>query len=229
MSGKLNIKDWAEDDRPREKLAKHGPEALSEAELLAILIGSGNAEETAVDLMRRILKDCNNSLRQLGRMKLHELAGNYKGMGPAKAVTLLAACELGLRRQREEALAREQVTSAADIYAYFAPLHHLDIEECHLLLLNQNHRILGSRLLSRGGLAGASVDIREALRHALLAQAPAIVLCHNHPSGQPQPSAEDDRLTATLREAARTMNIRLLDHVVVAEGSYYSYNDHSKI
>ncbi len=230
MADKLNIKNWALEDRPREKLLERGADALSEAELLAILIGSGNTEESAVDLMRRVLSDCGNSLKTLGRMTVSNLVERYKGMGPAKAITILAACELGRRRQHEDAVSKKKVTTAKDIYEFFVPiLQDKSIEECHVLLLNQNHRILDSRMISRGGIAGASVDVREVLRHALLAQAPVIALCHNHPSGNVLPSTDDDRLTLSLNNAARTMNIRLLDHVVVTDGNYYSYVEHAKL
>ncbi len=224
-----SIKEWADDDKPREKLTKYGAGALSEAELLAILIGSGNAREDAVELMRRILKDCGNSLKRLGHLAPEELCRNYCGIGMAKAVTILAACELGNRRG-QEVMERSQIGGARDIYEYFIKLlRDTPVEECHVMLLNQAHRVIGSRLLTRGGIARTLVDMREVLRCALLAHAPAIVLCHNHPSGNITPSLDDDRITERLDNAARMMEIRLLDHLIITDGMYYSYADHGKL
>ncbi len=230
MAGKLNINEWALEDRPRERLIAQGEAVLTEPELLAILVGSGNTEETAVELMRRIYTDCGNNLRRLGQMSIEELVAGYKGMGPAKAVTIKAACELGRRRQMQDAVDKLQITSSADIFQYFQPLiGEKPVEECHVLLLNQAHRIIGSQMVSRGGIAGTAVDVRIVLKHALLAQAPAIVLAHNHPSGNPYPSQDDNNLTRRMAEAARTMDIRLLDHLVITENDYYSYSDEGKI
>lgn len=238
--GRLNIKQWAEEDRPREKLASKGVEALSNAELLAILIGSGNTEESAVELMRRLLADCGNSLNVLGKMSLEELTASvavqedgrkrmvhrYKGLGTAKAVTIMAACELGKRRMQEPVAERKQIRSSKDLYEYYLPLlQDLQHEECHVLLLNQACRILENVLVSRGGLTETAVDIRMILRMALLRQATVIALCHNHPSGNTRPSTEDNRLTERLNQACRMMNIHLLDHVIVTDGKYYSYRD----
>ncbi len=233
---KLTINQWAEDDRPREKLARLGASALSTAELLAILIGSGSREESAVDLMRRLLGDCGGSLKALGRLSLHDLTGaangRYKGLGPAKAITLLAACELARRRMSEEAAAGErlQVRSSVDLYNYFRPLmQDLPYEECRVLLLNQAHYVLEDCMISRGGLAATVVDVRVVLREALLRQATAVALCHNHPSGSPRPSREDDALTERVRKACATMDITLLDHLVLGDGTYYSYCDEGKL
>lgn len=238
--GRLNIKQWAEEDRPREKLASKGVEALSNAELLAILIGSGNTEESAVELMRRLLADCGNSLNALGKMSLEELTASiavqedgrkrmvhrYKGLGTAKAVTIMAACELGKRRMQEPVAERKQIRSSKDLYEFYLPLlQDLQHEECHVLLLNQACRILENVLVSRGGLTETAVDIRMILRMALLRQATVIALCHNHPSGNIRPSVEDNRLTERLNQACRMMNIHFLDHVIVTDGKYYSYRD----
>lgn len=238
--GRLNIKQWAEEDRPREKLVAKGVEALSNAELLAILIGSGNTEESAVELMRRLLADCGNSLNTLGKMSLDDLTGTisqnddgrmrtvrrYKGLGVAKAVTIMAACELGKRRMQEEVTERKQIRSSEDLYRYYLPLmQDLQHEECHVLLLNQACRILENVLVSKGGLTETAVDIRLILRMALLRQATVVALCHNHPSGNARPSAEDNRLTDRLAKACKMMNIHFLDHVIVTDGKYYSYRD----
>lgn len=226
---KVNIKDQPEESRPREKMMALGTQALSDAELLAILIGSGNNEETAVELMQRVLCDCGNSLNNLGRMPIDELMRKYKGIGEAKAISILAACELGHRRGKENVVERKRIVRSSDAYEYFATLKDLPVEECHLLMLRQNHSIIGDTLISKGGIAGTAVDVREVLRYALLARATAILLCHNHPSGNLTPSADDNRLTRQVAEACRTMNIQFIDHLIVADTGYYSYKEQNKI
>lgn len=229
MNGKLNINQWAEEDRPREKMMLHGAGALSNAELLAILIGSGSTDESAVELMRKVLADYRNSLSELGKSGVEELC-RYKGIGPAKAITLLAASELGRRRKEEGTLERLQVRSSEDIYRLFYPLMcDLPVEECWVLLLNQAGKVIDRIRISQGGLASTAVDIRCILREALIRRAVSMVLCHNHPSGNLRPSREDDRLTESLRQAAVTVNLRLLDHVIVTDGKYYSYADEGRI
>ena len=229
MNGKLNIKQWAEEDRPREKMMLHGAGALSNAELLAILIGSGSTDESAVELMRKVLADYRNSLSELGKSGVEELC-RYKGIGPAKAITLLAASELGRRRKEEGTLERLQIRSSEDIYRLFYPLMcDLPVEECWVLLLNQAGKVIDRIRISQGGLASTAVDIRCVLREALIRRAVSMVLCHNHPSGNLRPSREDDRLTESLRQAAVTVNLRLLDHVIVTDGKYYSYADEGRI
>ncbi|MCI5743570.1 RadC family protein [Phocaeicola faecicola] len=229
MNGKLNINQWAEEDRPREKMMLHGAGALSNAELLAILIGSGSTDESAVELMRKVLADYRNSLSELGKSGVEELC-RYKGIGPAKAITLLAASELGRRRKEEGTLERLQVRSSEDIYRLFYPLMcDLPVEECWVLLLNQAGKVIDRIRISQGGLASTAVDIRCVLREALIRRAVSMVLCHNHPSGNLRPSREDDRLTESLRQAAVTVNLRLLDHVIVTDGKYYSYADEGRI
>lgn len=239
---KLNINQWAEEDRPREKLLHKGAQALSNAELLAILIGSGSPEESAVDLMKRLLADCGNSLKTLGRMSVADLlrqdetvdqqtgkvrkTGRYKGLGEAKAITLLAACELGRRRMVEESPERLQIRNSVDLYRYYLPLmQDLAHEECHALLMNQACRVIGNILVGKGGLTETAVDIRLILREALIRQATVIALCHNHPSGNVRPSAEDNRLTERMRNACQMMGFHFLDHVIVADGKHYSYRD----
>lgn len=230
MEKKLNINEWAVEDRPREKMMLHGVGALSDAELLAILIGSGNREETAVELMRRILASCHNDLNELGKMGLEELC-TFKGIGDAKAVAILAASELGKRRaSAERSRERTTITSSKDIYAYFHPLLcDLSVEECWVLLLNQALKVIDRVRVSTGGLAGTAVDIRLVLREALIRRAPAIALCHNHPSGSTRPSNEDNRLTERLAKSAAVMDIRLIDHLVLTDGAYYSYADEGRI
>ena len=225
---KLNITDLALDDRPREKFITHGPTQLTTSELLAILIGTGSREDNAVGLMQHILNDCGGSLTTLGRKTIGELC-QYKGVGPAKAISILAACEIGVRRGNENCQ-RAQITSAEDIYAYFRPkMQDLTHEESHLLLLNQHLKVISSRVISRGGITGTVVDIRMVLKEALLANATNIALAHNHPSGNLKPSRDDDQLTERLKKAAQTMDIRLIDHVIVTDKGYYSYSDEGRI
>ena len=226
---KVNIKDLPLDERPREKMMAQGAAALSDAELLAILIGSGNAEETAVGLMQRVMMDCNGSLNTLGRMTIDDLMRRYKGIGEAKAITLLAACELGSRRRREEVVERKKIGNSNDAYEYFADMRDLPLEECRVLLLRQNHSIIGSATVSKGGIAGTAVDVRELMRHVILQRATAIVLCHNHPSGNLRPSREDNLLTKRVAAACEMMNIQFVDHVIVADTGYYSYREEGKI
>ncbi|CDC55205.1 dNA repair protein RadC [Phocaeicola coprophilus CAG:333] len=226
---KLNINQWAKEDRPREKMMLHGPGALSNAELLAILIGSGNTEDSAVELMRKVLDDCRNSLSELGKRSVDDLCA-YKGIGPAKAITILAASELGKRRKDEGPSERLRVRCSQDIFLYFHPLMcDLPVEECWVMLLNQASRLIDALRISQGGLASTQVDVRCILREALLKRATALVLCHNHPSGNTRPSTDDDRLTQVLSQAAKVMNIRMLDHLIVSDGGYYSYADEGRL
>ena len=226
---KLNINQWAKEDRPREKMMLHGPGALSNAELLAILIGSGNTEDSAVELMRKVLDDCRNSLSELGKRSVDDLCA-YKGIGPAKAITILAASELGKRRKDEGPSERLRVRCSQDIFLYFHPLMcDLPVEECWVMLLNQASRLIDALRISQGGLASTQVDVRCILREALLKRAAALVLCHNHPSGNTRPSTDDDRLTQALSQATKVMNIRMLDHLIVSDGGYYSYADEGRL
>lgn len=226
---KLSINHWAEEDRPRERMMLHGAVSLSNAELLAILIGSGNTEDSAVELMRKILAHYHNSLGELGKATIEELC-RFKGIGPAKAVTIMAAAELGKRRMEDDKVERRQVRCSKDIYTLFYPLMcDLPIEECWVLLLNQASKVIDRICISRGGLASTQVDVRCVLREALLKRAVAMVLCHNHPSGNTSPSKEDNLLTEAVRKASETMNIRLLDHLIVTDGDYYSYADEGRL
>lgn len=222
---KLTINQWAEEDRPREKMMLKGAEALSDAELLAILIGSGNTDESAVALMRRVLAAAGNDLNQLAKWELRDFA-RFKGMGPAKSVSLLAALEIGKRRRLAQQSERAVVRSSQDIYGIFHPLLcDLPHEEFWVLLLNQAARVIDRVRISRGGIDQTTADVRSILREALLQRATQLALVHNHPSGNPQPSQDDRRLTQRTAEAARLMNIRVLDHVVVCDGCYFSFCD----
>lgn len=222
---KLNINQWAAEDRPREKMMQKGTEALSDAELLAILIGSGNTEESAVALMQRVLADCGNNLNQLGKWEVRDFS-RFKGLGPAKSITIMAALELGKRRKLQERPERTAIRSSADIYELFHPLLcDLATEEFWVLLMNQAAKVIDKIRISRGGIDQTSADVRSILREALLQRATQIALIHNHPSGSLRPSNDDRRLTELVRKAAQTMNIHLTDHVIVTDGSHYSFND----
>jgi DNA repair protein RadC len=225
---KLNINQWAKEDRPREKMAYLGTEALSNAELLAILIGSGSTDESAVTLMKRILADCNNNLNSLGKKTLHELMV-YKGIGEAKAITILAACELGKRRQAETPEERPDLSSATKIYRHMHQLmQDLDVEEFWVLLLNQHYRLIKKVRISHGGITETAVDIRIIIREAVIANATILAVCHNHPSGSLSPSRADDELTKTIQKACELMRIYFMDHVIVTDGQYYSYHELGK-
>ena len=229
MSEKLTIAQWSADDQPREKLRDLGAEALSDAELLAILIGSGRPGVTAVELMKQILADCQNNLNTLGKKSIRELC-EYNGIGEAKAITILAACELGKRRQREKAEERKQMSTAADIYEYMhTRMQDLDVEEAWVLLMNQNFRLIKDVRISHGGITETAVDLRIIMREAILANATIIALCHNHPSNNPRPSKDDDRLTERVQKACETMRIHLLDHIIVCDGVYYSYHEQGRL
>ncbi len=226
---KLNINQWAEEDRPREKLMTLGAEALSNAELLAILIGSGSTKETAVELMKRILVNCHNNLNTLGKMSIRDLC-QYNGIGEAKAITILAACELGKRRVREKAEERPQLSTATDIYNYmYTRTQDLDVEEAWIVLMNQNYRLIKTVRLSHGGLTETAVDVRVAMKEAIMANATVMVLCHNHPSNNPKPSKDDDRLTERMKKACELMRIHFLDHIILTDGMYYSYHEMGRL
>jgi DNA repair protein RadC len=225
MSERLNINQWAEEDRPREKLERLGPQALSDAELLAILVGSGSVKEDAVSLMKRVLSDCGNNLNTLGKMTIHDLC-QYNGIGPAKAITVMAACEFGKRRQQEKPEERPDLGSATRIYNHMHPvMQDLDVEEFWMLLMNQNYRLIKKLRIAHGGISEVSVDVRILIREAVLANATIMAVCHNHPSGGLRPSRADDALTKNIKQACELMRIRFLDHVIVTDGNYFSYHE----
>ena len=225
----IAINNWAEADRPREKLERLGANALSDAELLAILIGSGTANESAVDLMKRILKDCNNNLNTLGKLSLHRLE-EYKGIGPAKAITILAACELGKRRQRAKVEDAPLLNSAEAIYNYMhTTIQDLDIEEGWILMMKQNFRLIEAKRISIGGLTMAPIDIRLMMKEALMKNTTTLAFCHNHPSGNTSPSHEDDLLTTRIRKACELLSIHFADHVILTDGNYYSYREEGRL
>ena len=229
MSDKLNINQWAEEDRPREKLERLGPQVLSDAELLAILVGSGSTKEDAVSLMKRILADCGNNLNKLGKLTIHDLC-RYNGVGPAKAITILAACELGKRRQQSQPEERPDLGTATRIYNHMHPLlQDLDVEEFWLLLMNQHFRLIKKVRISHGGITETAADIRIIMREAILANTTVLAVCHNHPSGNLMPSRADDALTKSIKQACDLMRIHFLDHIIVTDGQYFSYHEAGRI
>ena len=228
-SQKLTICQWAKEDRPREKMMVKGADALSDAELLAILIGSGNTEESAVELMRRILVSCHNDLNELARWEVRDYS-RFKGFGPAKSITVMAALELGKRRRLQEIKERAVIRCSKDIYEVFHPLMcDLALEEFWVLLINQGNKVISSVRISTGGIAGTFVDVRSILREALLQRATQIAVVHNHPSGNIHPSQEDQVLTQRIFNAAKSIDIKLIDHVIVCDGKYYSFADEGLI
>ena len=229
MSEKLTIANWSPDDQPREKLRDKGPQTLTKAELLAILVGSGYPGVSAVELMQQILEHCNNNLNTLGKMSIRDLC-QYKGVGEAKAITILAACELGRRRQMETAEERPDLGTATRIYNYMHPvLQDEDVEEFWILLMNQNHRLIKKMRIARGGISEVSVDIRIIIREAVLANATILAVCHNHPSGSLKPSNMDNDLTYAIQKACGLMRIHFLDHVIITDGAYYSYHEKGRV
>jgi len=225
MSHRLTIANWSPDDQPREKLRDNGAQTLTDAELLAILVGSGYPGVSAVELMQKILADCGNNLNTLGKMSIHELM-QYKGVGEAKAITILAACELGKRRQQEKPEERPDLGTATRIYNHMHPkMQDLDTEEFWLLLMNQNYRLIKQLRIAHGGITEVAVDVRLLLKEALLCNATILAVCHNHPSGSLTPSMADRELTKTIMQACQVMRIKFLDHVIVTDGHYYSFHE----
>lgn len=219
------IRSWAEDDRPREKLLLKGKAALSDAELIAILIGSGSASETAVDLSKRILQSLNNQLSELGKLSVKDLT-KFKGIGEAKAISIIAALELGRRRKDSEPDKRVRITdsrSAFDvIYPHLGDLNH---EEFWVLFLNRANEVIGKENVSKGGVSGTIVDPKVVFKHAVQFPASAIILAHNHPSGQLKPSQADHQLTKKLKDAGQALDIPVLDHLIIGERNYFSFVD----
>jgi len=220
---------WAVEERPREKVLAGGIQNLSNTELLAILLGCGTRQVTAVELARIILEDAGNNLQLLGRKGIEELI-RIKGVGPAKAITILAALELGRRRSGMQHPEKIPVKSSETVYRLFHPLMgDLEHEEFWLLMLNRANRILGRYKVSQGGLSGTIIDTRIILKKALDNLASSIIVCHNHPSGNKQPSDADLKITEKLKKAAEMLEIKLLDHVIIADKSYFSFADEGLI
>lgn len=221
----FSIANWSEDDKPREKLMLKGKSALSDAELIAILIGSGSRNESAVDLSKRILASVDNNLNSLGKLSVSQLM-QFKGIGEAKAISIIAAMELGRRRRAEEALELIKITSSKMIFEIMQPLiGELPHEEFWIVYLNNSNKILSKSQLSKGGITGTLVDVRLVFKNALEMGATALILCHNHPSGTLIPSDADKQITKKLKSAGESLEIKVLDHLIVTENNYFSFVD----
>lgn len=221
----FSIKNWSQDDQPREKLRDKGRAALSDAELIAILIGSGNRDESAVALCKRIFASVDNNLNALGKLSIKQLMA-FKGIGEAKAITIAAALELGRRRRVEDALQLEKIESSRSVFNLMQPiLGDLPHEEFWILYLNNSNKVLHKSQLSKGGITGTLVDVRLVLKNALEVGATALILCHNHPSGTLKPSQADRDITKKLKAAAESLDIKVLDHLIVTEKAYFSFAD----
>jgi len=225
----ISIKNWKEDDRPREKLVLKGKNALSDAELIAILIGSGSRDESALDLAKRILIFTTNNLNQLAKLSATDLT-QFKGIGEAKAITIITALELGRRRRLEEALQRPKITSSKAVFDIMQPIiGELPHEEFWAMYLNNSNKIIYKDQLSSGGITGTLVDIRILFKKALELSSVAIILCHNHPSGSLKPSKSDLDLTKKIQEAGNNLDIKILDHLLITEKAYFSFADSNLI
>lgn len=225
----LSIKSWSEDDRPREKLLHKGKSVLSDAELLAILIGSGNREESAVDLCKRILSDKDHQLKMLSKMSIKELQ-NYKGIGEAKAISIIAALELGKRHGNSELPIFPKITSSHDAYKVLKSIiGDLEHEEFWALFLDNSNKVMNKHQVSKGGITSTVVDIRLIFKKAITSGAVSIILAHNHPSGTLKPSRLDIKLTDKFKSASEIMDIKLLDHLIVTDKSYFSFADEQLI
>lgn len=221
----FSITNWSEDDKPREKLMLKGKSALSDAELIAILIGSGSRNESAVDLSKRILASVDNNLNALGKLSITQLM-TFKGIGEAKAISIIAAMELGRRRRSEDALELKKVTSSKVIFEIMQPIiGELPHEEFWIIYLNNSNKVISKSQLSKGGITGTLVDVRIVFKTALEMGATALILCHNHPSGTLVPSEADKQITRKLKLAGESLEIKVLDHLIVTEASYYSFAD----
>ena len=225
----LTIKNWALEDRPREKLVKNGVGNMSDAEIIAILIGSGTKNQSALELSRQLLFASKNNLYELGKLSLDEIT-RIKGIGNAKAIMIIAALELGRRRKYADPADKVHVRSSKDIFEFYQPiLADLPHEELWVMLLNRSNRMIENIRISKGGVSGTVIDSRIILNRALARLASGIIICHNHPSGNPEPSKADIAITDKIESAAKTMDIRLIDHIIIADTEYYSFSDDGKI
>jgi DNA repair protein RadC len=227
---KLGIKELAVEDRPREKMLHKGISALSDADLVAILIGSGSAKESAVELARKIMAGYKNNLNELAKATIEELKSGYHGVGEAKAISIVAAMELGRRRLLHQSLEMPSIKSSSDIYNLFRPvIAHLPHEEFWITLLNRANKVRHRFNISKGGLTGTVIDVRLILKKGLENNASSMILCHNHPSGNIQPSEADIHITSKLKDAGKIMEIPVLDHLIVTENGYFSFADEGMI
>lgn len=223
----FSIKNWSQDDRPREKLRDKGARSLSNAELMAILIGSGTVQETAVDLSKRILASVGHDLQSVGKLSITQLI-RFKGIGEAKAIKIAAAMEISCRRRETDQKKLDKINTSRSVFEIMNPLlGHLSHEEFWVLFLNNSNKILAKTHLSKGGMTSTIVDVRIVMKQALEHSATAIVLVHNHPSGVPNPSESDTLLTEKFKSAAESLDIRVLDHIIVTEKNYFSFADES--
>ncbi len=221
----FTIKQWNEDDRPREKLLNKGKVALSDAELIAILIGSGNREESAVELSKKILASIHNSLNELGKLTVNDLT-KFKGIGEAKAISIITALELGRRRRLEEALEKPKITSSKSVFDVMQPIiGELQHDEFCIIFLNNANKIQLKTQMSKGGITGTLVDTRLIFKRALELAATGLILCHNHPSGTLKPSTSDINLTNKIKKGGEVLDIKVLDHIIITEKKYYSFAD----
>lgn len=225
MEQNFSIKNWAEDDKPREKLMLKGKQALSDAELIAILIGSGSRNESAVSLSKRILASVDNNLNALGKLSLKQLM-DFKGIGEAKAISIAAALELGRRRRVEETVELKKISSSKAVFDIMQPLiGELPHEEFWVLFLNNSNKVIHKSQLSKGGMTGTIVDIRMIFKIAFEQNATSIILTHNHPSGKLEASNADKEITQKLKLAGEQLEIKVLDHVIITEKGYLSFQD----
>lgn len=225
----FGIKSWAEEDRPREKLLLKGKHSLSDAELIAILIASGNDKESAVDLSKRILDSVGNNLNELGKLSVNDLK-KFKGIGEAKAISIIAALELGRRRQASDIIKRNKIIAAKDVYDFAMPyLADLSYEAFFVIYCNRANDIISHQITSTGGMSGTVVDIRIILKEAIERLASVIFIAHNHPSGSLVPSSPDLQMTKKLKDAAKLMDIYVADHVIVGNGDYYSLANNNQM
>jgi DNA repair protein RadC len=225
QSKNLKIKDWAPEDRPREKLLAKGIKSLSDTELLAILIRTGQQNESAVEIARKILLLVNNNLSELGKLSVKDLE-KVKGIGEAKAITLIAALELGRRRKLSEIQQKQKISGSRDAFEYVQSfVEDLSYEEFWVLYLNRSHRIIDQVKISQGGVSGTVIDVRIILKHAIEKLASSIIISHNHPSGNLEPSHADIQITKKIKQAADFHDIQVLDHIIIGDQQYYSFAD----
>ncbi len=225
MTDLLNIKQWAEEDRPREKLMLKGKSTLSDAELIAILLGSGSKNETAVGLSKRILKRVSDNLIELSKLSIKELM-NFKGIGEAKAITIVAALELGKRRRESEIVVKKKISGSKDVFEFFhKDMSDSNYEEFWVLHLNRANKIITKVLISEGGIAGTVADPKRIFKTALDNHSTSIILCHNHPSGNIKPSDADLKLTQKIKEGGAVLDIAVLDHLIIGDEKFFSFAD----
>lgn len=226
------IKLWSEDERPREKIKLHGVETLTDAELLAVMLGSGTKDKNVVELSREILASVGGRLDQLARLSLYDLQHQFKGIGEAKAMHLLATLEFGRRRNAASAADADSIRSSLDVLELMHPVvGDLPVEEFWIVLLNRKNKVIGRECVARGGVSAVMVDMRILLKPAITRLASGVVLCHNHPSGSTQPSAEDRKLTKRVASAVELLDIKLVDHVIITSdrSQFYSFADQGEL